>query len=221
MASIKEAELLQKRIENHGHFYNCLVGFEFDNFNSKRNDLNKCITCYNNLKYYETEIIRICCDKKNIEQLLENLKITNEKDLENVQKKLEVLEELKKKENEITLNDYKNKYKTDDLKNYYELIELDKELSNLDKDIKEIKENLDNELNLKKKEKLFKLSNDYKFKLLQYTNQKKLEKQLKENDLEIQKKRFEAKKEIELNELREKALLAQQIICLYKNISLI
>ena len=178
MSLINEAYLLQKRIENHQHYNKCLLDFEFNEFDSKRKDLNKYIECFNDIKKYEIDIIKGCCDKKNAEQELTNLKITSKKELDNVKQKLEVLEDLNMKENEITLNDYKNKYKNDDLKNYYELIQLDKDLSNLDKEIKQIKENLDYELNLKKEEELYKLSNEYKIKLIQYANQKKLEKQI-------------------------------------------
>lgn len=142
---------MQERIEKHNHYSNCLIGYEYNQFDSKRNDLNKCKNCYNNIKNFETEIVKLCCDKKIVEQELNNLKTTIEKDLEIVKQKLELVEQINMKENEITLNDYKNRYQNDDLKNYYELIQLDKELSNLDKEIKEIKENLDNELNLKKK----------------------------------------------------------------------
>ena len=40
-------------------------------------------------------------------------------------------------------------------------------------------------------------------------------------EIEVNKKRKEAQKEIELNDLKEKACLAQKIITISKNISLI
>lgn len=67
---------------------------------------------------------------------------------------------------------------------------------------------------------MYKLSNEYKIKLIKYENQKRLEKQEKENLIEIKKKKFEADKEIKLNELKQKAILVQKIISIYKNISL-
>ena len=74
---------------------------------------------------------------------------------------------------------------------------------------------------LKKKEELFKLTNEYKIILVHYINQKKLEKQKKETEDEIRQKKFESDKEIEFNELRQKSFLVQKIISSIKNISLI
>ena len=76
------------------------------------------------------------------------------------------------------------------------------------------------ELDLKTKEELFKLKNEYQIELLRYTNKKKLEKQEKEKEDEIKQKKFEADKAIEFMELKRKADLVQRIICMYKNISL-
>ena len=87
--------------------------------------------------------------------------------------------------------------------------------------LKENQESLRNELDYKKQEELFKLKNEFKIKLIQYTNKKKLEKQEKEKEMEIKKKKFEADKAIEFNELKQKALLVQKIISSIKNISLI
>ena len=98
---------------------------------------------------------------------------------------------------------------------------MDKEIDNLKTEIQLKEESLRNELDYKKQEELFKLKNEFKIKLIQYTNKKKLEKQEKEKEMEIKKKKFEADKAIEFNELKQKALLVQKIISSIKNISLI
>jgi len=98
---------------------------------------------------------------------------------------------------------------------------LDKEIDDLKTEIQLKEESLRNELDYKKQEELFKLKNEFKIKLIQYTNKKKLEKQEKEKEMEIKKKKFEADKAIEFNELKQKALLVQKIISSIKNISLI
>ena len=221
MSLINEADLLKERIESHYHFDKCLKGSDYNEFDSKRNDLNKCKSYYNNMKSKEIAIISKYGIKKNAEKELDSLKAINEKDLENLKKKLKTLEDINSKENETKLNEYKNRYEINEIKNNNEIKELYKEISNLNKEIKETKEKLDNELNLKKKEELFKLSNDYKIRLLQYENKKKLENQEKAKDFAIKKKQFEADKEIELNDLKNKAELVKKIITIYKNISLL
>ena len=221
MALINEAELLMKRIENHAHFTQCLMKTEYNDYKLKKDNLYECKNCYERMKNTESDIIKIYYDKNTSEKELNNLKITNEKELENLNNKFFSLENINVNEKEKILNDYINNYNYYELKNNNELKQLDKDISNLKKEINDAKERLDNELDLKKKEELFKLSNDYKIKLLQYENKKKLEKQEKEKELFIQKKKFEADKEVELNELKNKSELVKKIISIYKNISLI
>jgi hypothetical protein len=67
---------------------------------------------------------------------------------------------------------------------------------------------------------LFKITNEYKIKLIKYQNEKEIEKQINEKNLSIKKKEFEAKKEIELDDMKNKAELVQKIIACVKNISL-
>lgn len=220
MTQINEAESFQRSIESHSHFNTkCLSMYDYNEFFSKRNELNKCINCYNDLKYYEKQIINAVLDKKNKEKELNNLKAISYKDLENLKIKLKTMEEIYLKDNENNLNNLINKYNNYELKLKYDLELLDKEIVNLKKEIQVKKENINNELDLKKKEELFKLTNEYKIKVIQYTNKKKLEKQKKEKEFEIKQKRFEADKAIELNKLKQKSLLVQKIILTIKNIS--
>ena len=207
MAQINEAELLLKKIERHEHFSNCLTGNEFNDFNLKKNEFLECKNCKEKMKGTETDIIKIYYDKNIIEK--------------KKKKKLESLENININENEKRLNECLNNYNIFEFKNNNELKQLDKDIYNLKNEINETKERLDNELDLKKKEVLFKLSNDYKIKLLQYENNKKLEKLEKEKEMIIYKKKIEADKEIELNELKSKSELVKKIISIYKNISLI
>lgn len=220
MSLIYEAEYLKGRIISHYHFSKCLNGYERNTFNSKANDLNKCVNCQKELKSTEIKIINAYNEKNNLEKAKNNLKLSVEKEIENTKKKIESDIIIKEKENENTLNDQRNIYNNNQIKKKNELIQLDLDIENLKKEIKEIEEKKNNEFNLKKKEELYKLSNEYKIKLIKYENQKKLEKQEKDNLIEIKKKKFEADKEIKLNELKQKANLVQKIISIYKNISL-
>lgn len=220
MSKIYEAEYLQNRIESHSHFNKCLTGYNYNDFVSKKNDLSKCRNCYNDIKNTETAIINSNLSKKNFEKELNNLKAITDKDIENVKKKLEALEVMIKLENENELQNLKNEEENNKLRRQYELEQLNKDLSNLKKENEIKKENFKNEIELRKKEELFKLTNEYEIKLLKYTNKLKLGKMEKIKENEIELKKFDADKEIELNELQEKAALVQKIISMCKNISL-
>lgn len=220
MAQINEAESLRREIESHSHFGNCLPANKKHEFYSKKNDLIKARDCFNDLKNIETDIINATLIKRNSEKELNNLKAISEKDLDNVKQKLNLMDELNLKTNENELNNLKDRYKNFQLKKKYDIEQLNKDISNLKNQIEAKKESLNMELDLKTKEELFKLKNEYQIELLRYTNKKKLEKQEKEKEDEIKRKKFEADKAIEFMELKRKADLVQRIICMYKNISL-
>lgn len=221
MAQINEAETLQGEIENHLHFNKCFSTNAKNEFYSKRDELNKARTIFNDLKNNEIDIIKVNLDKKKSEVELNNLRNINKNELENLKEKLKVMEEINIKTNENELNDLKDEYSNFQLKKKYDLEQLDIEISNLNKQIIAIRENLNQKLDLQTKEELLKMTNEFEIKLLQHTNQKKLEKQEKEKEFEVRKKKFEADKAIEFIELKRKADLVQRIIAMFKNISLI
>lgn len=221
MAQINEAESLQGEIENHLHFNKCFSTNAKNEFYSKRDELNKARTIFNDLKNNEIDIIKVNLDKKKSEVELNNLRNINKNELENLKEKLKVMEEINIKTNENELNGLKDEYSNFQLKKKYDLEQLDIEISNLNKQIIAIRENLNQKLDLQTKEELLKMTNEFEIKLLQHTNQKKLEKQEKEKEFEVRKKKFEADKAIEFIELKRKADLVQRIIAMFKNISLI
>ena len=220
MAQINEAESLKVKIERHQHFDKCLEYNAKNEFYKKRNELNNIRNNFNDLKSIEIDIINAIHNKTNSEKELNNLKAISEKDLENLKIKLDYMEEINLKKNESELSNLKDSYNNFQLEKKYNLEQLDKEISNLKIEIDAKKESLNSELDLKKKEEIYKLNNDYKIKLLQYTNKKKLEKQMKEKENEVKQKQFEADKAIEFIELRRKADLVKRVIVMYKNISL-
>ena len=222
MAQIIEAENISSSIQFHSHFNEkCLPVHEINNFRDKKLKLDKCKNYYDEIKDIEKDIIKSELDKKNIENELKNLKSVSDKDIDNIKLKLNNTEEIYLKEKENNINILKDNYNNFELKNKYDIESLDKEIDDLKTEIHLKEESLRNELDYKKQEELFKLKNEFKIKLIQYTNKKKLEKQEKEKEMEIKKKKFEADKAIEFNELKQKALLVQKIISSIKNISLI
>jgi hypothetical protein len=56
MAQINEAESLQREIENHSHFSNCLDYSTKNDFNNKKNNLTNARNNYNNLGNVENFI---------------------------------------------------------------------------------------------------------------------------------------------------------------------
>ena len=221
MAQIIEAENLKLKIQSHQHFNDqCLPEYMVTNFYESKYKLERCRFYYDDLKNTEKDIIKLELDKKNIDQELNNLKVVNDKDINNLKLKLNNEEEIYTKEKENNLISFKNNYNNNELKSKYDVEALDKEIENLKTEIQLKEESLKYQIDYKKQEELFKLKNEFKIKLIQYTNKKKLEKQEKEKDLEIRQKKFEADKAIEFNELKQKALLVQKIIGSIKNISL-
>ena len=97
---------------------------------------------------------------------------------------------------------------------------INEDISNLQKEIKELNIAKNDEIELSKKEKLYELKNEFKLDLLRYKNKKELEKEKQEKEQEIKRKQFEAEKEIKFNEMKNKAELVQKIISMCKNLEL-
>lgn len=161
MAQINEAESLKVKIERHQHFDKCLEYNAKNEFYKKKNELNNIRNNFNDLKSIEIDIINAIHNKTNSEKELNNLKAISEKDLENLKIKLDYMEEINLKKNESELSNLKDSYNNFQLEKKFNLEQLDKEISNLKIEIDAKKESLNSELDLKKKEEIYKLKNDF------------------------------------------------------------
>ena len=216
MSNIYTCESIKRRIENHSHYGPCFNGDVYTNFSSKREDLRKCRECYDEVVNTERELIDDNYKNKNLEQKIENLKATAKKEFENTIKKYDDEEKIKSIEYE---NKIENIIKTNEInktKNENELNLLDIDISNLKIEIEQLKEKYEKEIDYIKKNKLNKIKNEYKLKLIKYQNEKEKEKEKREADMEIKKKEFELKKEFEINDMKNKSLVAQQLMVIFK-----
>ena len=139
-----------------------------------------------------------------------NMKIkSNENEKRNIQKYIKYnKEEIELKKNE-KLFELKNMYKI-------KLIEYRKNKVGLSSGEKSLSRDFKDDLDYKIK----KIKKKIKSINRQNKNMKELEKKRKEKDLFIKQKEFEAKKEIEFNEMKNKSELVEKIITMFKNISI-
>lgn len=218
--AISEAESIRSKIEDHSHLYMCFNGSDYDTFRKKTNILYRIRNCYNGINNYERYItdiyssIRYKENEKNnqndlFRRKLQSIKNENENSL-NV--------EIRRKENEI--QEMKNELDIYRRQCESHLNLINEDISNLQKEIKELNIAKNDEIELSKKEKLYELKNEFKLDLLRYKNKKELEKEKQEKEQEIKRKQFEAEKEIKFNEMKNKAELVQKIISMCKNLEL-
>ena len=220
MSNIYEATSLQNKIQNNSHFDTCFKNSYYYSFCNKKNELNRIKQCYDNNIEYEKLIIEENYKKKSKENELNNNRDLNKKELEYKKIQYSNEEEVKKQYYENLINNLKKELENDKLKIECELNQINEDISNLKKEIDELNKKNKEEIELKKNEKLFELKNMYKIKLIKYKNMKELEKKRKEKDLFIKQKEFEAQKEIEFNEMKNKSELVEKIITMFKNISI-
>jgi hypothetical protein len=93
---------------------------------------------------------------------------------------------------------------------------LDAEINNLKIKIEKLKEQSENDIDLQKKKKLNEIKNYFKFKLVKYQNEKLKEIEKAKAFNEIKKKNFEVQKELEINDMKNKSLLIQELIAIFK-----
>lgn len=55
--SIYEAKSIESKIMNNSHYSNCFNGSDYNSFCEKRNKLDRIRKCYDNIIYYEKNII--------------------------------------------------------------------------------------------------------------------------------------------------------------------
>ena len=92
-----------------------------------------------------------------------------------MEKKLKIDEEIAEKNKESDLNAIKNNYENLKLKYINELKQIDTDITKLNEEKKNLKEKFEKEINLKKKEELCRITNEYKLKLIKYKNEKEIE----------------------------------------------
>ena len=218
--SIEAAETIRNNIYNSNHYSKCLSYNQQYNFTYQNNKLNRIRNCYDNIISYETKIIEI--NNRNItkQKEKENQEEIFKKDLEIKRKENENVIKISEKQKENELNEFNQKWDISILKNESKLSQINEDIINLEKEIKELDLKTKEEIELLKKEKLYELKNEYKLNLLRYKNSKELEKAEKEKDEEIKRKQFDAEKEIKFHEMKNKAEFVQKIIAMIKNIEL-
>ena len=218
MSNIYECERIKSRIENHSHYGPCFNGNVYSSFSSHRDYLSRCRNCYDDLNRVKNELIDYSYKSKNLEQEIENMKRTNERKIENIKDKYRYEEIEKSREYDIEIErlaQIKENYEKDK-ENKLKL--LDQDISNLKKEIDKLKSKCENEVDYKKKCILNEITNEYKIKLIKYQNEKEKEKEKIIAEKEIRKADFEANKEFEINEMKNKAKLAQNLIVIFKNL---
>ena len=219
MSNIYNCERTKSRIEGHSHYGPCFNGGVYSTFSSKRSELSEIRSCYDDLIKVEKELIDYHYKISNMQREIDNLKRTNEIKINNIREEHSNEERIKSKEydNEIErLRHKKENYQTETA-NKLKLLEQD--ISNLKKEIDLLKSKNDRDIDYKKDILLNEIENDYKLKLLRYENDKKKEIELKKKDMAIRKEEFEANKECEINDMKNKALIAQKLSVIFKNLS--
>jgi len=216
--ALYEAESIRKNIENNNHYYKCFNGSDKDIFIEKRDKLNRISNCYNDIINYEKSISKTYYHIKDKENDIKNQNDLFERKLESIRNENDNSLNIEKRKKENEINEMKNQLNIYKLKCNSDLKLANEDISNLQKEIKELNITKNEEIELLKKEKLYELENEFKLNLLRYKNMKELEKEKQKNESEIKRKEFEAEKEIKFNEMKNKAELVQKIISICKNI---
>ena len=217
--NIYNCEAIQKRIETHSHYGPFFNGEVYRSFCSKREKFNKCKNCYEEVKNIEKEIIE-CNNNINKGKELDNSKEITETEYENIKKKFENEEKTKKLEYDNKIQEIINSSQIKKTKSENDLKLLEQDISNLTKKIEKIELKFQKEIDCEKKKILNEIKNKYELELVKFKNEKKKEKERRIADMEIRKKNWESQKEIEINNMKNKALLVQNLIPILEKASL-
>lgn len=215
MANIELCEQIKRRMENNpnfGQYYNEL----YSTFDEESSKLTRCRNCYDDIMYIKNDIVDISIDNKINKKVIHEMEILSEGQYLTTKKKYE--DDLKiltlNNENKIEKKKQQNELKRLELEKKQKL--LDEEINDLKIQIEKLKEQNANEIDYQKKNKLNKIRNYYKFKLVKYQNEKEKEKMKASALFEIKKKNFEVQKELEINDMKNKSLLIQELIAIFK-----
>ena len=213
MTDINATEEIISQIENHEHYCSCLNGYDYNKFKDDFSKIRRIRDCYNGFGEEEINLINALKNEKTKNSELENKKQIAQNKINNLKDSLnKELEEIKL-ENEIKLKEIKNNYEFIKLDKKCENELIDEDIENLNNIIETLKNKYNQIVYFKKKEELNKIRNEYKLKLIHY----KIE---KEYGILLAKKKLEAEKEIEFNDLKNKSELVQKIISMVKSICL-
>ena len=216
MANIYICEKIKNRIENNSHYGECFNGDVYKAFCSKRQDLRACRNCYDEVINTEIQLINRNNKKQNLEKQINDLKATTDMEYKNTVEKYKNEEEIKSLEYDNEIENIKKSSEINTVQNEKELKLLDEDISNLKVEIEQLKIRYEKEVDYKKKNKLNEIKNEYKLKLIKYQNKKEKEKEKREADWEIKKKEFNCQKELEINDMKNKSLLAQKLMLIFK-----
>ena len=184
--------------------------------NNEKDDLIRCKQCYDDMIEVKEELININIDNKIYAKVIPEMEMISKEQNKVAKKKYE--DDLRI----LTLN-IGNKIEQINQQNELKRLEfgekielLDAEINNLKIKIEKLKEQSENDIDLQKKKKLNEIKNYFKFKLVKYQNEKLKEIEKAKAFNEIKKKNFEVQKELEINDMKNKSLLIQELIAIFK-----
>jgi hypothetical protein len=217
-------ELKRQINSNPFHLNNNYDDEEYNNYNDNIYSLTE----RNNslINYRNSCDIRMQKEKNDIKDLYTFRNKVTKFNNEINETKLELFNTLKQYDNELKIQAKKNALDLVDIikKKQNEELEKEKYLQYLDQQInnenekynkKQEKKNL--QKRLKQKEMIREMENENNIKLLKYKQKKEIEKEEKQKEFELKKKNFDNENEIELNKLKNKSEMADKLMYLFKN----
>ena len=184
--------------------------------NNEKDDLIRCKQCYDDMIEVKEELININIDNKIYAKVIPEMEMISKEQNKVAKKKYE--DDIRilalNIGNKIEQINQQNELKRLEFGEKIEL--LDVEISNLKIKIEKLKEQSENDIDLQKKKKLNEIKNYFKFKLVKYQNEKLKEIEKAKAFNEIKKKNFEVQKELEINDMKNKSLLIQELIAIFK-----
>ena len=216
MTNIDLCEQIQRRIENNSNFREYFKNDEYSTFYEESSNLQRCRNCYDSIIDIKNDMVDINLDNRINEKVIYEMEILSKQQYIATKKKYEddIKVMILNNENKIEEKNQQNELKRLELEKKQKL--LDEEINNLKNQIEKIKEQNENEIDYQKKNKLNKIKNYYKLKLVKYQNEKDKENMKALAIIEVKKKNFEVQKELEINDMKNKSLLIQELIAIFK-----
>ena len=188
----------------------------YSSVDNEKDDLIRCKQCYNDMIEVKEELININIDNKIYAKVIPEMEMISKEQNKVAKKKYE--DDIRilalNIGNKIEQINQQNELKRLEFEEKIEL--LDAEINNLKIKIEKLKEQSENDIDLQKKKKLNEIKNYFKFKLVKYQNEKLKEIERAKAFNEIKKKNFEVQKELEINDMKNKSLLIQELIAIFK-----
>ena len=188
----------------------------YSSVDNEKDDLIRCKQCYDDMIEVKEELININIDNKIYAKVIPEMEMISKEQNKVAKKKYE--DDIRT----LTLN-IGNKIEQINQQNELKRLEfgekielLDAEINNLKIKIEKLKEQSENDIDLQKKKKLNEIKNYFKFKLVKYQNEKLKEIERAKAFNEIKKNNFEVQKELEINDMKNKSLLIQELIAIFK-----